>query len=307
MNMISLIDYARKTLASEFFKNLLKIFSGSIAIQIINFISIPIIIRIFPKDVIGLRDLFLSLIGTIAIISTLHYELAIILPKFDEDADDVFFLSLICLLISTTFLTMFSILFAHPLFKLLNAERIASFYYIVIVASFLKGLQSIVQHYLLRLKKFGKFSKANIAEIAVEKVTSALIGLSFPTFITFGIASSIGLVVSIIYNLSLIIKSIKSINKTTFKKIWNQAVLYKKFALFDGILVFITSFSVQLPVYMFSAQYGLEVVAAYSYAHKLVNLPLTLVSQAVSKVYFTEAAVIYRKSSKELGVFLLEY
>ena len=74
----------KKMLASEYNKNILKVFSGSLIGQAISIIAVPIIALFYSKEDLGLYQIFLSTITTFSVIGALRYELAIVLPE-DKD------------------------------------------------------------------------------------------------------------------------------------------------------------------------------------------------------------------------------
>ena len=60
--------------------------SGTAISQGILIAATPILTRIFSPENFGIFALYLSIVGTISLVSSWKYELAIVLPDKDDDA-----------------------------------------------------------------------------------------------------------------------------------------------------------------------------------------------------------------------------
>src|SRR5665811_1102024 len=77
---------------SELLKNTSILVSGTAIAQLIPILIQQILRRHYSADIFGAYAVYLSLVGMLAIISSFKYELAIILPRKDKEAANVFFL-----------------------------------------------------------------------------------------------------------------------------------------------------------------------------------------------------------------------
>ena len=84
-----------------FAENVLKLVTGSVIAQGIGVIVAPIIARLFAPEAFGVAALFASITGIIGVVACLRYELAIMLPKTDEEAANLLGASLFFVLIIT--------------------------------------------------------------------------------------------------------------------------------------------------------------------------------------------------------------
>jgi O-antigen/teichoic acid export membrane protein len=88
---------------SEFAKNVLTLMTGTTIAQAIPIAISPILTRIYTPEDFGVFALYMSLASIISVVATGRYELAIMLPKKDDDAINIVALST---LISKTNLQM---------------------------------------------------------------------------------------------------------------------------------------------------------------------------------------------------------
>jgi len=74
-------------------RNILKILSSKVAVQLITFATFPILARIFTPEVFGIRQVFSSIFAILAVICCLRYELSIPLGRDKKEAASSFLLS----------------------------------------------------------------------------------------------------------------------------------------------------------------------------------------------------------------------
>ena len=80
---------------SEFSKNVLTLMTGTTIAQAIPIAISPILTRIYTPEDFGVLALFVAITSIFGSIANGRYELAIMLPKKDENAINIFALGLI--------------------------------------------------------------------------------------------------------------------------------------------------------------------------------------------------------------------
>lgn len=103
---------------SEFTKNIVTLITGTAFAQAIPIAISPILTRIYTPEDFGIFALFIAIISILGSIATARYELAIMLPKKDEDAINIFALCFIitCIISLLLFILVFLL---NDYFKLL--------------------------------------------------------------------------------------------------------------------------------------------------------------------------------------------
>ena len=90
---------------SDFYKSIATLASGTIISQFVVIASSPFLSRIYLVDSFGQLAIFTSITAFLSVISTGRYELAMGLPKKEEDVLKIFkLIILIGLIVSTTYL-----------------------------------------------------------------------------------------------------------------------------------------------------------------------------------------------------------
>ena len=94
-----LTSYLNQIRGRPFIKNFVVLSGGSIFAQLILFIVLPVITRLYSEEDYGVYSLYNSILMVLVIPATLKYELAIVLPKHDRDGANIVAL---CLIITTS-------------------------------------------------------------------------------------------------------------------------------------------------------------------------------------------------------------
>ncbi len=77
-------NYIRKIVTSELTRNSAKLLSANVVAQAIGLLVYPILTRLYSPEDFGLLNLFLSIGGVLALLSTAEYQYAIVVPKTEN-------------------------------------------------------------------------------------------------------------------------------------------------------------------------------------------------------------------------------
>ena len=72
--------------SSSFAANVLKLVTGTTFAQVIIVLASPLLTRLYGPEAFGFLALFTSITSIIGVIACMRYEMAIMLPKTDEEA-----------------------------------------------------------------------------------------------------------------------------------------------------------------------------------------------------------------------------
>ena len=283
---------------TEFSRNIFKVFSGSSIAYLMGFISLPVLTRIYSADDFGNYQLLFSIIILFSSISSLKYEIAIVLPKEDDEADKVIAISLWATVFTTLLFGVVLYTASNPLLKLLDAMVLKDYIPYLILGIFFYGLYLALQYVFIRNKEYGILSKNRIFETFVNVLLSILLG-----FLSFGFAGLFyGKVVSLGSASGLIILKQKLIRllKIKFRDFKSVAHKYIEHVYVNTPTVLINSFALELPVFMISSFFNLEIVGLFSLSRRILNLPINIISKSFAQVYYQSAAEIYNTDKHKL-------
>lgn len=280
---------------SEFSRNVLTLMTGTTIAQAIPIAISPILTRIYTPEDFGVFAIFVAIVGVISVIASASYEQAIMLPKKDVDAINVFALSFILICFTSIATVVLIILFKESIASLLNSEAIIDWIYLIPITVFFVGLFNLLTNYNNRMKYYKDIANATIIKSLVLASIQLVIGFSKT-----GVSGLIlGQVVSQLFaNLKLFKNIIKNkillsyVNKI---KIFAMARKYKKFPKYNMPHALVGTVSSNLPIYIFTPFFGSTVVGYYSLSLIIVFTPLMIVAGATSRVYNQKVSELYNK------------
>ena len=143
---------------SEFSKNVLTLMTGTTIAQAIPVAISPILTRIYTPDDFGVFALFMAITAIFGSISTGRYDLAIMLPKKDEDAINIFALGFIITSSISFVLLVVVFIFQEYFVFFLKNEEIGVWLYLVPVSVFFIGTFNILSYFNIRKKNYKRKS-----------------------------------------------------------------------------------------------------------------------------------------------------
>ena len=162
---------------SEFNRNILTLLTGTTIAQAIPIAISPILTRIYTPEDFGIFAIFLAITLIIGSIANGRYELAIMIPKKDEDAINIFALGFIITTSISFTLLILVLIFKTYFTYLLKNEEIGVWLYFVPISVFFFGIFNILNYFNNRKKNYKDISNANILKSIVAAIIQLSIGL----------------------------------------------------------------------------------------------------------------------------------
>ena len=161
---------------SEFNRNILTLMTGTTIAQAIPIAISPILTRIYTPEDFGIFAIFLAITLIIGSIANGRYELAIMMPKKDEDAINIFALGFIITTSLSLLLLVLVLIFQKYFIFLLKNEEIGVWLYFVPISVFFFGIFNILNYFNNRKKNYKDISNANILKSIVAAIIQLSIG-----------------------------------------------------------------------------------------------------------------------------------
>lgn len=173
----------KKVLKSEFSKNVFTLLTGNFIAQLIPLLLTPILSRLFSPEEFGLFAFYISIISFFTVISTGRYELAILLPKKNEEGINVMALCFVILIPLSLLLFLVVFFFENQLLELLRKPGLKGWLYYLPITIFLASTYTIFTYWSNRNKRF-KDTSFGAVSLATSKVGVNLYGglLKFDVF-----------------------------------------------------------------------------------------------------------------------------
>jgi lipopolysaccharide exporter len=275
-----------------FLTNIAKLFSSSFIAQLVPFIVLPFLTRLYSPDDFGVWAYFLSISGIYSILMTGNYEFAIVLPKEEKEAANV----------TAAALTIAVIMFIAgvliiPFFGslVLKSSGIisgsASAVLLIPATAFVMALFRIANYWNNRDNSFGRIAVGNIS----RSVSSSLIQLfngiySLLTYSGLVIGTLAGYLIGTAFQSAPIAHKLYSGRKSiTLPDMKNALKRYKKFPKFFMPSEFLNFLSSNVPVIFLTNLFDVSVTGFYSVPHRFINTPMTMLGSSISQAYFKKS------------------
>ncbi|AXH09207.1 translocase [Malaciobacter halophilus] len=277
--------------------------TGTTIAQAIPIAISPILTRIYTPEDFGVLSLFVAITAIFGSIANGRYELAIMLPKKDEDAINIFALGFIITVVISLILLIIITLFNDYFTKLLDNEDISFWLYFIPLTVFFVGLWNILNYFNNRKKNYKDIANATI----IKSIIQAIIQLSLGFLKNGAVGLISGNILSQFFaNTKLLVNIIKDkvlISNISKVKIIALAKKYKdfpKFTLWAGLA---NTSSKNITNIFISTFYGIVTLGYYSLVQRVLEMPASLVGGSIGQVFFQEAV----EEKKRTGTSIVSF
>ena len=274
---------------SHFLGNVTKLASGEVCAQTVGFCSIPTLTRLYIPEAFGLMGLFIAITEVGGRISTLRYDVALVLPKEDRDAWSLLrFSAGGCLLFSVVLLAV-AYPFRRDISLAFGSDLLAQYFPLVALMILVMGWQSLTMFWSLRQKHFKSIAKSAAGSSVLGhglKILGGVIGFGAGGLL-------IGSVAQRLFNF-LILRFL-----ATPREIWKleskkgeglrQAAVHREFPMYRMPQDTLNSLTRQLPNILLVSFFSPVAAGFYILATRVLELPFSIFQDVVRKVFYVQA------------------
>jgi O-antigen/teichoic acid export membrane protein len=245
-----------------------------------------------------------SIATVVSVVATGRYEMAILLPKKDEDAINVAALSMLIVSFFTLISFLIVFFFNSWITEMLKTPEISFWLYFVPVSIFFLGLFNVLSYFNNRLKTYKDIARATVYKAVVQAFVQ--LGVGYLKAGATGLISG-NILSGFVANLRLM-KNILS-NKTlthsiSFDRMQDMAKRYRNFPKFSMWAILANSLSVHLINLIITPLYNAATLGLYYMVQRVLGLPIALVSNSVSQVFLQEASKEKQDTGRSTKSFL---
>lgn len=286
---------------SEFSRNVLQVLSGSMFVNVFSYATLPLLTILYDPDAFGLYNLVLGGFALFNGISSLRYDMAIIVMGPNKKGDYMALLAVWILLVATVLICVF-LLFGKNLFLgWMNAEALGNYVWLVPIFVLLAGFRTILTQLAANAKDFKLFTINSVLLTVGQRGGSLLLGLFSGSFISLCIAH---LTAFVLTSANLMRKYRIDWSLYHPKRLYALARANWKYPTFDTGSVFMNTLSLWLPAFMLSGYYGPALVGLYGMADRLLDRPFKMLANGLGAVYFPTASQAFLEG-KSVGLMAL--
>lgn len=292
----------RLILKSELLKNTSILVTGTVLAQTIPLLMQLILRRLYPVEAFGTYSAYLSLVGMVAVISTLRYDDAIVLPGKDKDSANLLAVSqifnfAICIILFLTIL-----LFGRQILEFINlSSKISvSVLYIIPAGAFLINIYQAFNYWLIRKKMYRNVSVNKMVRRGTEAVTQ--VSSSFFKVPSGLILSDIaGQVANVGATVTQGFRNGFGFALVSRNKMRYVLKKYSEFPKFNLIPAFMSTYSFALPPLIINKFYSAGNAGFFDLSKNVLSIPLAFIAVSVSNVLLQKIAELFNKKQSFIG------
>ncbi len=301
--MLKAAQYLRR---SHFVRNMSVVMTGTALAQIIGFALTPVISRLFTSEDFGLFGSFNAVLAVVAAGVTLQYSQAIMLPKKDEDAANVFAISLLSVIAITLACFFITYIFSDWLLGILKVPQSKWFIWFLPVGIGISGMNQSFQAWCVRRKAFKRTAFSQMVRACVVGILQIVTGLFHfggeglvSSSVTANGTASLNLAHQVFCRDRSLFR--RSLDWVRIRRLAHQ---YRDFPIYAATQNVMNALSQGLPVLLLGYFYGIAVAGAYAFGIRLLKVPMNFVLTALRQVLFQKASETHNAGGKLLPLYV---
>ena len=275
----------------KFIRNILLVISGTASAQAIGLAVMPLITRLYAPTEFGVLGTFTALCSAIIPVVALTYPIAIVIAETELEAKKIAILSTFIGLLLSCFSTILLLIFGEQIMLLFNLEGIRSFIYLVPIVMALATLNQVGRQWSIKNGSYKVLITSTISQALFVNLSRLAVGLTFPMSVVLIATYVFGNIIASTLLAFNLIKTIwRSFFSITIFELKKVAIKYIDFPKYRAPQVALNAFSESMPVLFLSVYFDSESVGFYALARLTLGVPIGLIGQSVSDVFFPKFA-----------------
>jgi O-antigen/teichoic acid export membrane protein len=273
---------------NELTRNVFILTSGITIAQAIPILLQPFLRRLFTPAEFGAFAIFLSIIEIIVSIGTLHYEMAIVLPRKDVLAANLLGLSFIISFAINTIAFLGILIFHNILARAVNfPPQFVYWLYFIPLVTLLFCISQSVNYWLIRKKAFWPSSINKISRRAMEGSVQLFFGIGHLNLgLVIGtVFGHIANIISGIYQLRATDFQIGRITKEKLRYVYRRYIEFPKYSTIPSLLNVV---SLLLPLFIINKIFSEKETGYFDLTRQILLVPVALISYSLSQVLFQQ-------------------
>lgn len=276
--------------SSTFFRKLVVLLSGSTLSQLIALAFVPVLTRLYAPEAFGTYGVLLAIAAVLSVFSTLRLERALVVSKSVKETDALLLITVCLSVFVGVLIYVFGIFI--PREKLGNTAfdftLVKDFGGILSILVSLIGLEAILRNYALKKMQYGQIAASKAVHSSAQGGSQvALSEFEVANGLVWGAVASLMLRVGWLLgcNWSAFLRAVVRTKLSSVVVALRRSRSFIKYMAFASLLAALLS---QILVFLSSVLLSASVVGQLFLAQKLLVVPMSLLTRAITDVSFQE-------------------
>ncbi|MGA3725804.1 lipopolysaccharide biosynthesis protein [Achromobacter xylosoxidans] len=277
----------------SFRANVIAMLSGTAAAQAIPLALSPVLTRLYSPEAIGLQTLFMGWTAALGVAATCRYDLAVVLPDSEDEADSIAAMTMAIATVVLLMLTTVVALVGSDLARLSGYGSHTAWLWLLVPMVLGTTLTLLGTSYASRARSFARIAKAAVVNQAGYAIIAVAIGLLG--------AHAEGLVWAKaggqLLGLTIILGGVgyalwRAALNWNWPRMREAGRHYRQFLYYNTPYSLIGTIARDMPIFVFAAMSATAAAGFYGLTRTVLLAPTLLVSGALSQVFFREAVAL---------------
>lgn len=291
-----------KILHNNFFQSISTLISGSLIAQVITIVASVLLARIYSPNELGIYTLILTAESLFGSVICLRYDIAIVSEKTENK---VFSLVKLSFYITLALSLLLSVIYWKVyIWNDIDYHKYSYMLFLLIIMMFLRGVLNVLEAYNNRHGEYLLMTNTYVWRTVVQNGGAIVLGVL--NFGVFGIvlAHTVGNLFGMKMQAKKLLENKNEITKVSSKEMWVTAKDNYKQPVYSSPAIFANRYSYSSISLFISQLFGARILGYYSISYKALGLPLSVVSNNVSKVFYKEASNEYSQNGEFKRTFV---
>lgn len=294
---VSVVQVIEAVRSNTFAKNVTNLFVGDLSAQVVGFLSIFLLSRLYGPEAFGLLGVFVALTEVFGRVSTLRYDTALVLPEADEAAWGLLrFTALICLVFSMVLL-FGAYPFRDSIADILGTQLLADYFPWIALMVLGIGYEGLGISWSMRLRHFKAIGQSSATASVLGNGIKILAG-------AFGFGPG-GLLVGTVAQrwIRLLILGFKLPSSERrqlpgkLEEGARQAKIHADFPVYRMPQDVLNMLTRQLPSILLASFFSPVAAGFYILATRVLQLPFEMLQTSVRRVFYVRAVEVEREGA----------
>ena len=252
--------------------------------QGIAVLASPVLTRLYTPEAFGLYATFLALVRSIAPAATGKYEVALMLPRSERAAKELYAVALLFCVILCVLMTLLTAALLGSDFTPSILAKVGDWALVAPVTLFGVGAFNATAYTANRIGRYADIARSSAVLAITVAGVNIILGVAGGGFSGLVVGNLAGVTISLIY---LAFTQRDFIRNTPLGISGRKRVLacrYRGFPLYNASTAILDGVTANLPIFFVVAYFSPETAGYFALVVRVLSTPLSVVSSAVSQV-----------------------
>jgi O-antigen/teichoic acid export membrane protein len=286
---IQLNNFIKKSRSSALVKDAGVLTLGTAVSQGIAIVVTPLLSRLFSPSDYGLVAMFSAVVGVVATMVTFSYPIRIMLPKADAEARHLVAVAVSSSILMGVFLLLLYLALPKLVFEYFGLATLGIWLPVAIGVGVAGALITSASYWLNRKAQYKRLAALRVIQALIATACGLLMGaMSVDMGLIYAQIVAAGLALLLFAYFGFM-----GLKSEDFTESFSVALKHKSAPLHLYPVALLDVLTMQLPIFLISLWFAIDMAGQYRMAYSLLALPAALIGSAVAQVFYQRFSEIW--------------